>query len=440
MFRFKISHIFLVLITTVFLLFFDTSSVLSYIYTLILFSVLNKVITLGEKNPNFTFLHFYLHVAIIIFLFQKFTIPDYLGLSGPGGSVGTDDVRYYAWLLDGKVPYSINLYGNVHPFANLLKILYPFKIYNPLNIVIFNVLGVSFLPYYVYKLAQTITDNDKISNLAQILMLLCPYSMAMGLIIMRDMFITTLVIAGLYYFINKKYFVLILIIPLIIYIRMGSLIFLLIGIFIFSLDFIKNKIKNRLSYFSVLIFVLISLFGVSYFIIPNIDSISNGKLSSGLFRAEFFDKLSVMDENAAILKLMTLPLILRTVTLTLFFYFLPFLNFNIFPLGVLNIRSLLISLSPIYMLFLWTPIFKTILNSIYEKRINNKITSLIWVSILFALSLGTISLQARHKTVLFPILYILAAYGWYLPSKKYNKISRIFTFLVFLLQIVFLIT
>ena len=176
----------------------------SYIYTLIIFTVINTLINESDKNSNFVYFHFYLSITIIIYLYQRLTIPGYLGLSGPGGGVGTDDVRYYAWLLEGNVPYNIkfNIYGDIHPYANLLKIIYPFQIYNPLNILIINVLGITFLPFYVNKLTFALTNNNKVSDLAQKFTLFCPYSMAMGLIIMRDMLITTLVFASLYYFLQ----------------------------------------------------------------------------------------------------------------------------------------------------------------------------------------------------------------------------------------------
>lgn len=433
----KPQHLFLVIFTTVFLLILDPTSLASYIYTLIIFTVINTLINESDKNSNFVYFHFYLSITIIIYLYQRLTIPGYLGLSGPGG-VGTDDVRYYAWLLEGNVPYNIkfNIYGDIHPYANLLKIIYPFQIYNPLNILIINVLGITFLPFYVNKLTFALTNNNKVSDLAQKFTLFCPYSMAMGLIIMRDMLITTLVFASLYYFLQRKYYPLIFLIPLILYIRFGSIIFFIMGVIVFSLNNIRKKAKNKFTYYTVFILFIGFILVIYYFMVPNLDVISSGKLSSGIFRGDFFYKLSSMDENATILKLISLPIFLRTFALTLFFYFLPFLNFNIFPEGILNIRSLLVSISPIYMLFLWPSIFKTLLYSFFSKHNQNNIKEIVWLSILFALALGTVSLQARHKTILFPILYILAAYGWYLPTKRYNMMSIALTILLFTVQII----
>ena len=68
------------------------------------------------------------------------------------------------------------------------------------------------------------------------------------------------------------------------------------------------------------------------------------------------------------------------------------------------------------MFFLWNYIFNASLQAITDKQ-RDTAKQLLFIIILFALLLGTISLQSRHKTVLFPILCIFAAYG----KVKYDK-------------------
>ena len=58
------------------------------------------------RNNIATFL-FYTIIAVILYSTHKIIIPDYLGLTGPEGGVGTDDCRYYAQLVNGQVPYDI---------------------------------------------------------------------------------------------------------------------------------------------------------------------------------------------------------------------------------------------------------------------------------------------------------------------------------------------
>jgi hypothetical protein len=402
--------------------------------------VINEILGNKQEKNNFYFFHFYLYIAIIIFMCQKYALPTYLGLSGPEGGIGTDDVRFYAKLVDGDVPYAIqfNIYGAPHPFTIFLGVLYPFHIYTPLNLVIVNILGITFLPYYTYMLTRLITSDDRVANLSQKLILFCPYSMEMGLIIMRDIWITTFTVSGIYYFISKKYWHVAFIGILIIFIRLGSFAFFTIGILVFIkrviYSYVHNQKQSKLIMTLLFILAIISV----YFLLPYITVISEGK-SEGLFRSNFATYLSSVNEDGTLLKLMYLPVWLRTPALTLFFYFCPFLELDIMSNGVFHIRGFLGTMSPVYMIFLWKGVFNTCLNIFFNKSFQSKISSIVYLSILFALCLGTISLQVRHKTVLFPFLYILAAYGWYIPTKRFNSLSNILLIAVVAFQIFFLI-
>lgn len=57
------------------------------------------------------------------------------------------------------------------------------------------------------------------------------------------------------------------------------------------------------------------------------------------------------------------------------------------------------------------------------------------MAIVYAICLGTIFLQARHKTILFPLLCILAAYGLGNVDKKYAKWSCLAAILLIDIQL-----
>ena len=87
------------------------------------------------------------------------------------------------------------------------------------------------------------------------------------------------------------------------------------------------------------------------------------------------------------------------------------------------------------LLFLWKNIYNAILTALKSSNIH--LHNLILYIILSAFLLGTVSLQSRHKTMLYPFICMLAAYGMVNYNKKYHKLTMILYALTFLANIVF---
>lgn len=436
----SLKYILFILCSASALLYVDDTSVFSYFYTLGLLYILNYFISAKNFGKNFVYFHYFLAVAIVIFAVQRYLIPGYLGMTGPENGIGTDDCRFYAQLVDGQVNYPILFnFNQTFPFVKLLRFVYPFPIYTPLNIVIVNLLGIVFLPYYVYALSLNYTKNKDVAGLAEKLILFCPFTTFYGCIIMRDILIVTAIVAGLYYFSVKKYIPFFICLALIMFVRFGSVVFLAIGIIILFREYLYTHFRRRISArILMLIMLLIVIVGFNIFF-PYLQEFSGGKLEGGLFRSNFSSKLERMDSNAFLLRLMELPLLLRTVSLTLFFFFSPFLKFKVFVGGIFSMTKVFtILLTPLFFFFLWKGILQVTFQGLLLYKTNKKLRSVIYLAILFALCLGTVSLQIRHKSVLFPILCILAACGFSLKNKKsYNTLSIVLTAFIIAIQLIF---
>ncbi|NDV60292.1 hypothetical protein [Bacteroides sp. 519] len=412
----------LFLFSVFFILVIDNTSLFSYCYSLLLFFVLSLKIEKKKKFENYIYFHFYLLCCLIIYLVQIYTLPNYLGLTGPEGGVGTDDVRYFAQLVDFRLPYTPTVIADkTYPYVTFLKVLYPFSINSPLNILIPNLLGICFLPYLTYKFTQLLLNNEKISFLAQRLVLFCPFIIANGIILMRDAWIVTFLLLSFCSFLNKNYIVLIFSLLLISYIRFGSIVFAGVGIFILSRDIFYNKLKTKKQ--ANLIYIITFIVFVSFFVLimPFLIEISAGKFE-GLFRESYLRTLAQIDEDSTLVKLMLLPKIIGIPLLAAFFLFSPFLNFEIYTSGIFNLRYFLsTTLCALYLIFCWRYIFAGLLISFNKKNI--QYVSLI--ILVYSLLLGTISLQFRHKTIMMPFLYILTAYGFYSCKSKFNNFLSI---------------
>lgn len=432
---FSTNVLILTFISSIILAWVDISSIFSYLYSLILFFILNKLLCKGERI-NVWYFHYYLLVSIFLFVLHRYLIPDYLGMTGPEGGIGTDDCRYYAQLKDGQVDYPITFpLQEIFPFTYFLKIIYPFSIDTPLNIVIPNLIGVVFLPYYVNAFSNILLRSKNVGNYAEKLILFCPFTTYYGCIIMRDMWIVTLIIGGFYYFYNKKYVLFVIFCILICFIRFGSVVFIGTGCIILVREKFYSKFQSRMK--GRFLFVVMLLFvGVLFsYLFPFLQELSGGKLEDGLFRESFYAILSDMDSDALILRLIELPLPINFIALAIFFFFLPFFSISFCTFGVLNMNTVFcVFLTSIFFFFLWNSILRTILQSL-KLSCHTTIKTVVYMAIVFAFCLGTVSLQARHKTALMPILCILAAYGICSTNTKFNWLSAMLTVMLIAVEL-----
>ena len=392
----------------------DQTSLFSYGYSLLLLTVSCYFLCRDNAKRLFFAYHFYLFFAISFYLIFKSQFPEYMGLSGAEGGIGTDDCRFYAQIVGGKgILYRIMVSTTrIYSYSKFLIIFYPFEVYTPLNIVVANLIFAAYLPIYVKRFAILLTNNEKIGNTAYWFSLLCPFNLYFGCIILRESFTAVMVIAGLCYYLEKKYIPLAVCAYFLIWIRFGTLAFLICGILMLYRFKLKRRTRTDL-YFAIVFSLVIVAF---YFSFTFLQEFSLGKLQDGIIRVGSESRYG----GSTIGAIMKLPFPLNLFLSTIFFLFIPFLGIPHELYGHYLVGGVFQGfLTPLFMFFLWNYIFNASLQAITDKQ-RDAAKQILFIVVLFALLLGTISLQSRHKTVLFPILCILAAYG----KVKYDKRLR----------------
>lgn len=260
------------------LLYADSTSLFSYGYSLFLLVFSSHFICKKEKGDLLFSYHFYLLFAIIFYLIFKNQFPLYLGMTGPGDIGGADDSRFYAQIVNGNVPYPIMIsLLDVRPYSAFLKILYPFKVNTPLNIVTSILIFTSYLPIYARQLSNLLSPNKRIGYYVYWFTLLCPFTIYFGCIILRDLITGTLVIAGLCYYMKKEYLPLLICVVMIIWIRFGTIAFFAGGIIILYRFLNLKKGRSDLIFAAVLILLVLFF----YFSFSFIQEFSGGKLEDG---------------------------------------------------------------------------------------------------------------------------------------------------------------
>lgn len=399
----------------------DPTSLFSYGYALILLTASSFLICKHEVKDVFFTYHFYLLIAIVIFAIQKLQFPEHEGLTG--GLAPLDDASFYAEIVDGRVRYYwIRSVDDKMAYSILLKLIYPFYISTPLNIVTVNILSTAYLPIFVRRLSNLMSENARVGYYAFLYSMLCPFTLFFGCIILRESFTAVMVIAGLCYFIQKKYIPLAVCVVSLIWVRFGTLAFLIVGIILLYRFQLKRK-KRTDFYFALLIIGVIAAFYLSF---AFLQDFSGGKLSNTLIRSTDSERY----EDSTIGSIMMLPFPINIILSTAFFLFIPLFNIPKPIEGYIILNGVFQGfLTPLFMFFLWKYIFNASLISFYRKN-HNAVKQILYIVLLFALLLGTISMQSRHKTVLFPILCMLAAYGKVYYDKKFAGISTLIATLI----------
>lgn len=419
---------------------FNVSSLLSLGYTCILFLLFNRFFTEKKlRTRNFFAFQVLLFIVLGVYTFNLIAWPDWLGLGldGSVGAVGTDSPRFYLGLVsdDRLIPRELNkdmfwfVFNN--SYVNLLKVVYPFPIYHPLTILIPNVLGLSFIPYYTYKVASTASCQEKVAKLAFILVLFCPMLITNGAILIRDGWTAFFTIVSIYYAQEKKIIPYLIAIVLLSYLRISTGILVLVCSMLFWKNALFVNKKYRYRFIGLIFIIIVSL----SFLLPVIlDYIQTKNISFG--RDDFVESFIGKDSTAY--RLYILPIYLRIPASFSFFFSYPYLSLGSITSNAFDVRGFLTGIiMPLLFIVYFRYMISGIVYSFIQKN-KNEIKTLVIILVVFIAAISMISLQLRHRTAIMPLYYILIAYGFYNNKSITRQIGSIYLVFYIMIQIVFL--
>ena len=426
----------LVVINILTIMFTELEVVFSYIYTTFLFFILNNLFKAKKKLlKNLLVLNIYVFLAIMLYWAQYLLMPDWFGFTGVYGGVGTDDSRFFAGVasVNDNVPSIAAGYKNIeHSFVVFLKILYPFSINHPLTIIIPNLLGICFIPYFTERLSFHLTNNLKVSSLSFLLVAICPVILSNGLILMRDGWVAFLTISGVFYLLSRNKRMFIFILGLLFFVRPGSgLLLLLTPLFYFNKSILKGKKINKIP---KVVLVFSTLAVLTYLMLPFISEYLIGKGLDSFERTSFVEStIKSADAGSIIYKIYTLPIYLKLPIGFVFFLFLPFFQGEFYTLNILNIRNIMFTtIMPVLSLFYFRFFFS---GMVYMYKSNQKqMKRFLYLFCFLLLIISQASIQPRHKTSILPLFYVLVAYGAHYNTKYSRKLGGMMFFILFILQ------
>lgn len=422
---------------TLLLIFFaNPSGYISYAYTLWLFCVLNFFCQKESRKNNLAYFHIYIILAFAMYFIHRYQLPNYMGLTGPEGGIGTDDVRYYAGLPNVKLTYTterMDIAEN-NPYTQLISKIYPFHINDPVEIVILNILGICFLPYLTRRTADILLGDRQVSTIAENLIAFCPFMLSIGLIIMRDIICTSIILVAFVCYAKKKYIPCVAFVGLLAFLKFGFVVFLGIIIACYYVGHgLENSRSKTLTQIKYILMFLAIVAAFSMFVVPILGDLTGGRITSdSLFRDSFLEYLEGANDGSILVKLYSLPVFVRIPALIVTFLIIPPLTLNIFFNGVFIPKNLLQNvMAPVFWWFLYYYLISFLLS--YNK-LSIKTKTIFWNIVLLALALGMISLQTRHKAVMIPFIYIATAYT--MTNYPLTKSKRVISILLLILFVI----
>ena len=411
----------------------NPSSILSYLYSTILFCVFHFVAENRNRIlENATILQLYFLLVIILYFLQLYIMPDWHGFSGMYGGVGTDDSRFYAPIADNiqSIPHrAIGYRRYVYNYSKFLEILYPFYINHPLDILLPNVVGIALIPHFVGKLYLLLFKDKKGSIFAFRLSIFCPIIAANGFILIRDGWTAFLFIAGMCSFIEKRYIWFFFYLLLLSYLRMASGFMLIVPVALFGWEYftVKNKGQQLARALLVLVF-----FGFIFAKLPDIRSYFVTEGIDDVYRHSYVDSfVQKIDSSSTIAKISNLEWYLRMPIGFLFFLFMPYLKLQTHTQGLLNIRTILsTTVAPtLFFVYYYYIVNGFVCCFLRKVRVSIDAQKIFLTIFIVVFLVSQLSIQPRHKTVVMPLYYLMTAYG----MRCGNNTSRLFSFLFVLL-------
>ena len=363
---------------------------------------------------------FYALLVILIYSVQYVEAPAYFGFSGPEGSFGTDDTYYFSQIAE-RVPSSMDVreyyYADIHEYSNFLRTVKLYDVYHLMDIIWVNVLGAALLPVFTRELAFEVTGDERVGKVAFALALICPFTLANSLILIRDGWTATLFAGALLFFLRKQYVRMALLGGLLLYIRLASGLQLIFALGIFSYLFYyraDRRWKRFLIAVSILASGILAAYGAFEAIKMVIPSISIGNLFSIFFRSDFLSFFQQHRPGSFLLTIYQQPPAIRIPGSFIFFILFPFVSVEEVTYGdVFVIRGLMLNLYAILFIVYFKYFIGALINLISSKRdiVEMWLIAIAFFSLIFIVS--QMSMQIRHKVMLMPLFYVLVGYGYY---------------------------
>lgn len=413
-------------------------SVGMYFYFFVLWGALIYAFHRNELR-DFTFAYVINSLAIAaFFIVQTHIYPESYGTTSPLGS-WTDDSFFFAMAADSAPP-SLELresyYLYSQPFSTIVGWLTLPSTSHPMDLIFFQSGTAALLATFTKRFMWQMSGDAKLSRVAYLLALTCPFLMMNGgVIFIRDTFVAALLIYCLSCLFDRRFILAGIAVLLEIVIRPGTGFILLPAIALIYLAGGRLLSPRNLAVaglcvpLAVLVLARVSVFAD---LLPQYAASIDQVSVTG--REVFNDLRADAGANAIFLALQNQPFLIRFVLNGGYMFAYPFLDpVEAFATPYFDVRTVLMSLLiPIYAFWLnaWF-----IAGAITRVRAMDRQKLVFWATVLTLLIVGTYSLQTRHKTIIYPLYFLIIAVGMVRAKRSEKQIGYAASFALVSLQL-----
>jgi hypothetical protein len=377
-------------------------------------------------------------IAVYVFI-QTTIYPDSYGTTSYHSVSWTDDSYFYSLAAD-LVPHDLLtrpqywLYS--HPFTQLIRGATPLPIEHPLDALFFQSGTAALLATFTSRVMSQFGAERRTAHHAYVFVLICPFLMMNGgVVLIRDTLAAALLVYSIHNINQRRYLGAAAIILLQIALRPGTGLLLLPAYLVIYFREISEFVRRRPLVVAAgcvgatLIGVQFMTLALEYF-----ESVYGLPKIGFLGRELIADLTADPEANALFLMIQEMPFPVRIVLNAGYIFLYPFLTLRtVVEAPYLDVRNIAMSLLiPVYAFWLNAWFFAGALSGVRALDRQRGIVVAIVVTLLLV---GIYSLQTRHKTIIYPLYYMIVAAGFSSATPFALRCGYVLSGLLLLVQI-----
>lgn len=420
----------------------EFSSLITFVLFLLLSILFGRIFFKEIEDYRIILLFcFYTVLAILIYWFQYIQFPQNHGATGEGIFGGTDDLFFFQEATQKGMSYRGDRSMEMHPYAIFLEffnnVITIYKVPKLLDLLFVNIFAFTFIPIFTKKVAEKLMYSEQGIKLTFYFTALCPIMIINGLVLVRDGWTAMLLIASIFFMIDRRFVLTLMTVLLSFYLRVSSGAITLFFLSVILMYSGKNDIpeyrprKKQIYLLILLIAIVVSIPSILFFM--KINGISNSFFREGLL--SFID--STGSTKSAADFIYNLPPLFRVFIGPFFYFGSPFLSLNdIVYNNAITIRSLIVQVFPLLFVFYFSLFIQFV--GLLINMNKRKIISLLFFAFIFSIFiLSQLSLQPRHKTMIMPVFYLLVGYGYQNRNSNSLFVALLISSILFFLEIIY---
>jgi len=405
---------------------------------------------LFDRRQAKWFVSAYLITAVLAALYvlvQVHYYPQSYGCTSPLGAQ-TDDSFFFSLVADSIPPgmetrdgYYLYSYG----FSSIVRWITPFYVAHPLDVLFFLSGVAGLVCVYARQLTIQLTSNRHAGRTAYVLSLFCPMMlMNGGAVFVRDTMVGALLVLSLCCIFRRRYLAFGICVAMQFVLRPGTAVMILALYGFMFAENLGSLLRTRKARLRVGLAVVILGVAGSWVLYSKQEQLmqlfqDNGVSVTDLRREGQSEILAAGFGKGAFAAIQQQVLPLRVLLSLVYMYLAPFLNPNgmVTP-DAFDCRILLMNVVyPIWAV----PIHAGAVAALFPKdpRLRKPLRKWLLMLLVACFFIGVFSLQIRHRVIIQPLFYVLAAAGFYLGSTRGKVIGFCLAGLWIVFQLAYLV-